>query len=77
MQRQIVPASFNRIAYKLMVGRVVTLCDVKTVDPEFFRNRFELLLRPNGVELMEQVSRVHVGGTSLWGAPLCKTSRLG
>lgn len=32
-----------------------TLGDMKSLNPEFFRNRFEVLLQHNGVEQMEEV----------------------
>jgi len=55
MQGYPVPIHFNRIVYKLLTSHQVTLGDVKSLNPEFFRNRFEVLLQHNGVEQMEEV----------------------
>ena len=55
MQGHTVGLQLNRALYKLMVGRPVTVSDVSTVDPEFFRNSFGILMQRGGVEMMEQV----------------------
>eukprot|EP00667_Euglena_gracilis_P002117 EG_transcript_2116 len=54
MQQCPIPFSLNRLVFKLMVGQPLRLADVRALDPDFFRHRFETLLRPGGIPLVEQ-----------------------
>lgn len=37
------------------VGRAIEADDVRALDPEYFKNRMELLLGPGGVETMQSI----------------------
>jgi len=55
LHKQVVPLHFNAVAYKLLLGREVDVHDIKALDPQFFENRIQTLMRDGGVAQMEAV----------------------
>mmetsp|Transcript_26509 Transcript_26509/g.48533 ORF Transcript_26509/g.48533 Transcript_26509/m.48533 type:complete len:768 (+) Transcript_26509:89-2392(+) len=52
---QPLPLSFSMIACKFFCGRKVELRDVERLDPDFYRNRVQAVLKPGGLEELNAV----------------------
>eukprot|EP00936_MAST-01D_sp_MAST-1D-sp1_P002127 g2127.t1 len=52
------PLPLSVVLLKFMAGEPIVANDVAALDPEYFRNRMEIMLRPGGVQLMCDVLAV-------------------
>lgn len=48
-----VPVAMNNALYKFMLKQKISSEDVRSIDPEFYRNRLQYVVQPGGVALAE------------------------
>ena len=49
------PLQLSRTLYKVILGEAITSYDLKRIDPQFYKNRVELILEEEGVQKMESI----------------------
>jgi len=54
-QKQAVPLPLGGILTKFMCGEQIKPRDVQRLDPQFFKNRIQAMLKPDGVKEMEEI----------------------